>query len=82
MTSAASRNKPAPAQPGPEVCPLCGQDNHCGVREPDGCWCAAVTMPAGLLAHLPVASRGKACICRSCLAAYQRDPAAFRPFLT
>ncbi len=55
-------------------CPLCGQDNRCAMeRERDTgmtqgpCWCVTESFDPDLLARLPTATRGKACICSACL---------------
>ncbi|MDZ7858232.1 cysteine-rich CWC family protein [Sphaerotilus sp.] len=51
-------------------CPLCGGPNGCapalsGTFD-SPCWCTTVEMPAKVLARLPAAQRGQACICRAC----------------
>ena len=54
-------------------CPLCGNSNQCvmeiekttGIAQPP-CWCASLTMGADLLAAIPEASWGMACICSAC----------------
>jgi hypothetical protein len=59
--------------PDPTRCPLCGQPNQCamevqqatGVKQPP-CWCTQVDFTADLLARVPAASRGTACICKAC----------------
>lgn len=55
-------------------CPLCGQDNRCAMERerqtgvPQGpCWCVTESFDPALLARLPTAARGKACICSACL---------------
>lgn len=61
--------------PKPEVCPLCGQGNQCamelerttGQKQPP-CWCTQVNFSAELLARVPAADQGKACICAACAA--------------
>ncbi|MGV3725601.1 cysteine-rich CWC family protein [Hydrogenophaga sp.] len=67
-----------PAQPDPSRCPLCGRDNRCameieretGQAQPP-CWCLSATFSAELLARVPPAARGQACICAACAAAAQ-----------
>lgn len=60
-----------PAQPLPaNRCPLCGGPNGC-VPAATGtfdapCWCRDVTFPASLLAQVPSAEVGRACLCRKC----------------
>ncbi|SBS26313.1 hypothetical protein MAQ5080_00484 [Marinomonas aquimarina] len=56
----------------PNRCPLCGADNHCAVtlkQDPSTCWCHQpdVLIDSDLLAKLPTAARGKACICQHCV---------------
>ncbi|MDZ7921868.1 cysteine-rich CWC family protein [Rhodoferax sp.] len=71
---------PTPSPTAPEVCPLCGQANQCameleratGQKQPP-CWCTQATFSAELLANVPAADRGKACICAACAAAAKRD---------
>ena len=54
-------------------CPLCGGGNACalerqketGERQPP-CWCTRVAFSPELLARVPAASGGRACICRAC----------------
>jgi len=61
------------AMPDPGQCPLCGKVNQCameveqatGVKQPP-CWCTRVDFSAELLEQLPLAARGKACICGAC----------------
>lgn len=61
------------------LCPLCRQPNACGAASAR-CWCFDVVVPPALLARVPQAQRGRACICRNCIAAYaQKDAAGPRP---
>jgi hypothetical protein len=61
-------------------CPLCGSPNACAVAESGrfdtACWCTAAAFPAALLAALPEADRGRACVCAGCAAAAASDPAS------
>lgn len=60
----------------PQHCPLCGQPNQCameaeratGIRQP-ACWCIQASFAPSLLARIPEAARGKACVCAACAAA-------------
>lgn len=57
----------------PTLCPLCGKDNLCAVtlgQDPSNCWCHQPDMVIDkiLLAKIPHAARGKACICQKCVA--------------
>jgi len=64
-------------------CPLCGGDNRCaneierasGIPQPP-CWCVDAHFDAALLARLPEAARGKACICASCVARFAAEQRA------
>jgi len=50
-----------------EICPLCGRGNACGMAAGKGeCWCFDATIPAEVLAQIPEAARGVACVCREC----------------
>ena len=58
----------------PTRCPLCGGDNRCAMEvqkatgEPQPpCWCVTETFTPDLLARLPEAAQGQACICARCL---------------
>jgi len=69
---------PAAANPvSPGVCPLCGAGNACAMAigsaaEPP-CWCVAVSFSDELLARVPPAALGRACICAACAAAASRS---------
>ena len=59
-------------------CPLCGRPNECARCKPvphAPCWCEAKTVPAALIAQVPEAKRGRACICRDCVSAFNRRTA-------
>lgn len=53
-------------------CPLCQGDNACGLVQatPDPCWCVARKFPRAIFDEVPNQSRGRACICESCLDQY------------
>ena len=59
--------------PKAECCPLCGKANQCamvlesqsGEKQPP-CWCTQAAFSADLLAKIPVASKGLACVCATC----------------
>ena len=56
-------------------CPLCGRSNRCamevqretGQAQPP-CWCTQAAFSRELLARVPEALRGQACICAACAA--------------
>jgi len=67
---------PETYQPNPIICPLCGESNYCAQAVGDDaqgdCWCMKATVPAELLAQLPVAAKDVSCICQTCLTAYTK----------
>ena len=65
----------------PNHCPLCGGDSRCAMEvqkatgEPQPpCWCVTETFSPDLLARLPEAAQGQACICARCLARFNTNP--------
>jgi hypothetical protein len=57
----------------PVRCPLCGEANTCGVAAGGAtCWCFELQVPASVLARIPEAARGVACICPRCAAGEAR----------
>lgn len=76
---------------GADRCPLCGGGNVCamaagggigGRREagPAACWCMSAEIPESLLARIPAAQRGRACVCATCVAAERHAPSKPPPF--
>jgi hypothetical protein len=60
-----------PEAPDPARCPRCGRPNACAMAAGDDaapCWCTQVKVPAALLAGLPAAAVGTACLCAACIA--------------
>ncbi|WP_310461318.1 cysteine-rich CWC family protein [Sphaerotilus sp.] len=59
-------------------CPLCGGPNGCAPALSGSfdspCWCTTVQIPSELLARVPAAQRGLACICRRCAEAGAGQP--------
>ena len=62
-----------PADPAPDLCPLCGKPNQCAMEaaratgeEPPTCWCRDVDFSPERLERGPAANRRRACICRDC----------------
>ncbi|HEY8370953.1 MAG TPA: cysteine-rich CWC family protein [Thermodesulfobacteriota bacterium] len=51
-------------------CPLCGEDNACGLAASRGdpCWCVGERIPREVLDRVPAEHRGRTCICRRCIA--------------
>jgi cysteine-rich CWC protein len=65
----------------PTRCPLCGQDNTCGMASGAAtCWCFATEVPAEVLERVPPALRGLACVCEPC-ASGRRSPAEAQAML-
>lgn len=54
----------------PARCPLCTQPNACQIAAGSStCWCFDATVPAAVLARVPAAAQGVACVCRGCATA-------------
>lgn len=55
------------------ICPLCGERNDCaavrGTGPAPACWCREVAIAPEVIARIPAAQRGLACICPRCAAA-------------
>ena len=76
-----------PATPLPATqCPLCGRPNACAPACSGSfdtpCWCRDAVFTEALLARVPAASRGLACVCAACVAealAAGSTPAPLRP---
>lgn len=66
----------SPTAADPTRCPLCGADNRCamelekasGEAQPP-CWCHDERFTPELLARIPAAARGSACLCQRCVRA-------------
>jgi hypothetical protein len=59
----------------PSRCPLCAAPNTCAMelerttgRSQEPCWCTRVSFDPDLLARVPAAAQGKACVCPACAA--------------
>ncbi|NOT73237.1 MAG: cysteine-rich CWC family protein [Hyphomicrobium sp.] len=51
----------------PDCCPLCGQENGCGMRAGSKtCWCFSERLLPGILERVPSEARHVACLCKSC----------------
>lgn len=54
----------------PTRCPLCGEDNHCGVANGTAtCWCYTERIPRDVRERIPPYARDVVCICPKCTAA-------------
>lgn len=49
------------------LCPLCQQNNLCGVNGDEPCWCVTSDIKRDLLAQVPVELSGKSCVCQQCI---------------
>ncbi len=48
-------------------CPLCGEANACQIAAGrTKCWCFETPVPADVLARVPLAAQGVACVCKRC----------------
>ena len=57
-------------------CPVCGEDNRCGVLQGSDirtCWCMSTAIPRELRDRVPAEQAGKACICAACVARYHEE---------
>lgn len=54
----------------PMQCPLCQQNNHCGVNGIDECWCVSSDIKPELLTKVPKELAKKSCICQQCIDKY------------
>jgi hypothetical protein len=51
----------------PARCPLCGEANQCQLAAGrPTCWCFETPVPAAVLARVPLAAQGIACVCKRC----------------
>ncbi len=51
-------------------CPLCQQNNLCGVNNEEPCWCVNSNIKRELLAQVPAELSGKSCVCQQCIDKY------------
>lgn len=70
-TTSTTATKPAEPLRAPH-CPVCGEANGC-VPAATGsfdqpCWCAGHVIDPGVIARVPEAMRGRACLCPRCAA--------------
>ena len=71
-----------------KMCPFCQRDNQCGVDNALNCWCREVIIPQGLADLLAIERpsiksssikyKDKACICSTCVNAYNDNPQLFQ----
>ena len=51
----------------PKRCPLCGNENECGMLEGQGkCWCFTAIIAEAVIGQVPEEARDLACICEKC----------------
>ncbi len=67
----------------PEKCPLCDQPNDCQLcthtTYKGPCWCVTAKIPDELIARVTPELQKKACICRTCVAAFHSERAGISP---
>ena len=61
-----------------KVCPLCGIKNNCMAHSDQSCWCATIKVPVEMLDLVPADRKRKACICKTCVEAFKKDPEAYK----
>jgi hypothetical protein len=59
------------------ICPFCHQKNKCMANVEEPCWCNNANVPKELRTIAPEKSRGKVCICLSCIQLYKENPDRF-----
>ena len=59
------------------ICPLCREENGCMAHSDSRCWCVDLTVPQALLDLVPEAQQGQACVCRSCIEKFNKNPVEF-----
>jgi broad specificity phosphatase PhoE len=59
----------APPPPDSSRCPLCGENNACGIAAGDSvtdCWCYGEALNRDALGRVPPSSRNRVCLCARC----------------
>ena len=58
----------------PTLCPICIEPNVCAMEKakatgtkPERCWCMDAVFTPVVMDQVPVAAKGKACICAQCV---------------
>jgi hypothetical protein len=59
------------------ICPFCKEKNSCMAKSEEPCWCINELVPDSLIRLLPPEYKRKACICISCINAYNKNPKTF-----
>ncbi|MGB5446325.1 MAG: cysteine-rich CWC family protein [Psychromonas sp.] len=67
-----------PIENNEKLCPFCHAENNCMAGSKSPCWCFAVQIPDALTDLVPVALKGKSCICISCINAFKTDQNLFK----
>lgn len=63
----------------PKVCPFCKKPNFCEAHVPNNdCWCNYAKVPIELRELIPNKFRMKACICKTCVESFKKEPEIFR----
>ncbi len=57
------------------ICPLCQQQNQCGIAAEHACWCTKVKVPSELTQQVPASLKNNVCICQACIEKFNIDNA-------
>jgi len=54
------------------ICPLCQNNNNCGINNSETCWCMTKEVPNALIEEVPLTQIDKTCICVNCIDGYNK----------
>jgi hypothetical protein len=60
------------------ICPFCHSKNQCMAHVEAPCWCNSVSVPNELQVIVPEETKGKICICLSCIQLFKNSPEIFK----
>lgn len=60
------------------ICPFCRSKNQCMSQVEKACWCNTVDVPKELRDIALEESRGKVCICLTCIESFKKEPDDFK----
>lgn len=55
-------------------CPICHQNNHCGVNQPSQCWCMNTDITAEMSLLFADKKSNKLCFCIQCVTIFKKNP--------
>jgi Cysteine-rich CWC len=61
-----------------KTCPFCKNHNECMAHKKELCWCNELKIPSELIELVPDELKRKACICKSCINLFIKDPKGFK----